>query len=96
MACHCATVNRLKELANGDAASDPSLAGAAAVALDIINDVHGSAMTRQDIGYLHDLVDAIHREGTEEMLDHLLRDAPDCRVCAALSLRMLERSEKPE
>lgn len=94
MACNCATVRRLKDLATSEVATDPSLSSAAAAALNIINDVHGSVMTRQDIGYLHDLVDAIHREGMEEMLGHLLRDAPDCRVCAALSLRMLERKER--
>lgn len=93
MPCNCNTIRRLKDLATAPSGSDPTLAGVAAAALGIINDVSGSAMTRQDIGYLHDLVDAIYRERKEEILDHLLHDAPDCRICAALSLRIMERRE---
>lgn len=88
MNCGCATVRTLKQLA--DASPDPHMAGAAAASLAIIADVHEAAMSGLDIALLHDLVDAIHHEGQLGMLKHLRTDAPDCRVCAALALRMAE------
>lgn len=93
MSSKCNTIRRLRNLAAAPSGSDPTLAGAAAAALNIINDVFDSAMTNRDISYLHDLVDAIYREGREEILDHLVHDAPDCSICAALSLRHIERRE---
>lgn len=88
MTACCSTVDTLQRIAA--ASRDPHLARAAAAALGIIEDVRHTPLTPTDVECLHQLVEAIHRDGRLGILDHLHDDAPDCQVCAALLLKISE------
>lgn len=59
----------------------------ASICLDIIEDIRETSLSDFGITTLHELVDAVCKEGGVPLLDHLLVEV-DCDICAAIRSRL--------
>lgn len=83
----CRTVRFLKQITT-DRNSDPQLVEAAKATMAIVTDLENTLFSSADLQCLHDLIDAVYRDGQAPLFDHLRDGVVDCRVCAALASRI--------
>lgn len=91
----CETISLLKRYASPAGPLDPSLAGVAGAALNIVHEVRGRPIPEWYLDWLSELIDALCRDGQEDMLCHLQQGVADCDVCAALAGRLPLKRDTP-
>lgn len=83
----CKAVAALQDIVRDRQTTEPSLAGVAKSAMDVVHDMHESGITEFGLQTFHELATIVLKEHGQA-LDHYLRhEVADCAICIALKLR---------